>query len=194
MRTRAFKISLMSIIVAMMIAFGLPVAAESTATPTAAPASTENTPQPTVRQVVDQQTDLRSQVIAKKGAFKDLTDIERDELVKKQNRILQLLDSRDDVQQLRAEEKIELFNHLEWVSATVRKAEEDRQVCERSRTVGSNRFQTVCMTAKQYREHKERARQGLRTAVKCQGGNTLGCKNEVGGTVGGGVNKIAGLE
>jgi hypothetical protein len=192
MRVPTITISAISMVVAIAVAFGLPVAAESTAAP--AVASTVETPQPTVRQIVDQQTDLRSQVLAKKGAFKDLTDIERGELIKKQNRILQLLDSRDDVQQLRAEEKIELFNHLEWVSATVRNAEEDRQICERSRTVGSNRFQTVCMTARQYREHKERSRQSMRTAVKCQGPKTAGCSNEGGGSLGGGVNKIAGLE
>jgi hypothetical protein len=192
MRAPTMKISAVSIVVAIAVAFGLPVAAESTASP--AVASSVEARQPTVRQIVDQQTDLRKQVLDKKGAFKDLTDIERDELIKKQNRILQLLDSREDVQQLRAEEKVELFNHLEWVIATVRKAEEDRKVCERSRTVGSNRFQIVCMTARQYREHKERSRQSLRTVVKCQGPKTAGCINEVGGSVGGGVNKIAGLE
>jgi hypothetical protein len=194
MRATAFKTSVILIVAVMTIANVLPAIAESMAAPAAASTSTVEAPQPTVRQIVDQQTNLRSQVLSKKAAFRDLTDIERDELIKKQNRILELLDSRDDVQQLRAEEQVELFNHLEWVSATLRKAEEDRQVCERSRTVGSNRFQTVCMTARQYREHKERARQSMRTAVKCQGAKTAGCINEAGGSLGGGVNKIAGLE
>lgn len=166
--------------VALSAACCLPAIAQTTSTP-----QVEAQP-PTVRQIVDQQRRLRADVVAQKGAFKDLTQVERDELTKKQDRILQLLDGRDDISQLRVEEKVEVFNHLEWVSAVVRNAEEDRQVCERSRTVGSNRFQVVCMTAKEYRDHKERARQSLRTAVKCQGKETLGCKNEGGGSIGGG--------
>lgn len=157
----------------------LPAIAQTASAPQA------ETQPPTLRQIVDQQKQLRADVVSKKGAFKDLTQVERDELTKKQDRILQLLEGRDDISQLRAEESVEVFNHLEWVSAVVRNAEEDRQVCERSRTVGSNRFQVVCMTAKEYREHKERARQSLRTAMKCQGKETLGCKNEAGGSIGG---------
>lgn len=193
---RPRKLAVIATVIALFgAAFGAPVLAASDSASDPAPSASasgaeEPAAQPTVRQIVEQQTQLRADVIAKKGAFKDLTQIERDELTAKQNRILQLLEGRDDVSQLRVEDKIELFNHLQWVSAVVRNAEEDRQVCERSRTVGSNRFQVVCMTAREYREHKERARQSLRTAVKCQGKETLGCKNELGGSLGG-ERKIA---
>ncbi len=142
--------------------------------------SAEPAPQPTVQQIVDQQTQLRTDVAAKKGAFKDLTDSEREALMKTQSRVLQLLEGRDNVEQLAIDEKVEVFNHLEWISASVRQAEEDRQVCERSRIVGTNRFQVVCMTAKQQREHKERAKQSLRTVGKCQGATreALVCKSD----------------
>ncbi len=159
--------------------------------PAFAEESTEPAPQPTVRQIVDQQTQLRADVVAKKGAFKDLTDTEREALIKTQSRVLQLLENRANIEQLGVDEKIEVFNHLEWIGATVRQAEEDRKVCERSRVVGTNRFQVVCMTAKQQREHKERSRQSLRTVLKCNGRDTLGCKNEAGGGLGGGTQKIA---
>ncbi len=142
--------------------------------------STEPAPQPTVQQIVDQQTQLRADVAAKKGAFKDLTATEREALMKTQSRVLQLLEGRDNIEQLGVDEKIEVFNHLEWISATVRQAEEDRQVCERARTVGSNRYQVVCMTARQYREHKEGAQRSLRTIGKCQGDSPtkLVCKTD----------------
>lgn len=142
--------------------------------------STAPAPQPTVQQIVEQQVQLRADVVAKKGAFKDLTETERQALVKTQTRILTLLENQNAIEQLRAEEKVELFNHLQWVSATVRQAEEDRQVCERTRTVGSNRFQVVCMTARQYREHKEGAQRSMRTIGKCQGATreALVCKSE----------------
>jgi hypothetical protein len=184
-RTHRARALIATLALALSAAVALPASAQTAAAPAA------ETPQPTVRQIVDQQRQLRADVLAKKGAFKDLTQIERDELTKKQDRILQLLEGRDDVSQLRAEDRVELFNHLEWVSAVVRNAEEDRKVCERSRTVGSNRFQVVCMTAKEYREHKERARQSMRTTFKCSGtSTTLGCRNEEGGTIGGGEQKL----
>lgn len=184
-RTHRARVLIATFALALSATVALPASAQTAAAPAA------ETQQPTVRQIVDQQTQLRADVLAKKGAFKDLTQIERDELTKKQDRILQLLEGRDDVSQLRAEERVELFNHLEWVSAVVRNAEEDRKVCERSRTVGSNRFQVVCMTAKEYREHKERARQSMRTTFKCSGTSaTLGCRNEEGGSVGGGEQKL----
>jgi hypothetical protein len=159
-----------------------------------APAERQAAPQPTIQQIVAQQTQLRADVIAKKGAFKDLTEIERRDLVNRQNRVLKMLDGRNDLEKLRIEEKVEVFNDLQWISAAVRQAEEDRQVCERSRTVGSNRYKVVCMTAKQYREHKDGAQQSLRTPMKCQGADTLGCRNEQGGNVGigGGNFKLAG--
>ncbi len=139
---------------------------------------TEPTPQPTAQQIVDQQTQLRTDVAAKKGAFKDLSDTEREALMKAQSRVLQLLEDRDNIEQLGVDEKIEVFNRLEWISATVRQAEEDRQVCERSRVVGSNRYQVVCMTGRQYREHKEGAQRSMRTVGKCQGSaeNSSVCK------------------
>lgn len=184
-RTHRARVLIATFALALSATVALPASAQTAAAPAA------ETQQPTVRQIVDQQTQLRADVLAKKGAFKDLTQIERDELTKKQDRILQLLEGHDDVSQLRAEERVELFNHLEWVSAVVRNAKEDRKVCERSRTVGSNRFQVVCMTAKEYREHKERARQSMRTTFKCSGTSaTLGCRNEEGGAIGGGEQKL----
>lgn len=174
-----------AIVAAMTALLGAPVAF---AAETAAPAATsEQAPQPTVQQIVEQQTKLRDDVAAKKGAFKDLSDSEREALMKAQTRVLQLLENSDSIERLDINQKIEVFNHLEWISATVRQAEEDRQVCERSRVVGTNRFQVVCMTAKQQREYKERSRQSLRTTMKCNG-DVSGCNNEIGGGRGGGGN------
>jgi hypothetical protein len=179
---RAMQFRTLAIAAAMTALLGAPVAfASETTAPAAQAATSEQAPPPTVQQIVEQQTKLRADVAAKKGAFKDLSDSERESLMKTQTRVLQLLESTDNIEQLDINQKIEVFNHLEWISATVRQAEEDRQVCERSRVVGTNRFKVVCMTAKQQREYKERSRQSLRTALKCQGTDTLGCKDELGG-------------
>lgn len=126
-------------------------------------------PQPTLQQIVEQQTQLRAQVAAKRGAFKDMHDGDRERLLKQQDSLLQMLDGHRDFDELRVEQRVEVFNHLQSVSAAVTQAEDDRQVCERTRLAGSHRFTTVCMSGREYREHKENARKSVRTIGKCQG-------------------------
>jgi hypothetical protein len=126
-------------------------------------------PQPTLQQIVEQQTQLRGQVAAKRGAYKDMHEGDRHRLLAQQDELLKLLDGRQSLDELRAEQRVEVFNILQNVNAAATKAEDERQICERSRLVGTNRFQVVCMTGKQYREHKENAKQSLRTVMKCQG-------------------------
>lgn len=135
----------------------------------AADASPSAPPQPTLQQIVEQQTQLRAQVAAKRGAFKDMHDGDRERLLKRQDSLLQMLDGHRSIDELRVEQRVEVFNHLQSVNAAVTQAEEERQICERTRLAGSHRFTTVCMTGREYREHKENARKSVRTIGKCQG-------------------------
>jgi hypothetical protein len=132
-------------------------------------AAADTTPPPSIKDIVAQQTQLRAQLVAKSGAFKDMDVGDRDRLMKQQDRLLQMLQGRKSIDELRAEEKIEVFNHLQSVNAAVTKAEDDRQVCERARLVGTHRYRVVCMTAKEAREYKENAKKSTRTVMKCQG-------------------------
>jgi hypothetical protein len=136
-------------------------------------------PRPTVQQIVEQQTQLRGQVAGKRGAFKDMHEGDRHRLLAQQDELLKLLDGRQSFDELRAEQRVEVFNILQNVNAAATKAEDERQVCERSRLVGTNRFQVVCMSGRQYREHKENAKQSLRTVMKCQGADSgsMACKS-----------------
>lgn len=125
---------------------------------------------PSLQQIATQQTQLRAQVVAKRGAFKDMSEGDRERLLKQQERLLSLLEGRQSIHELRSEERVEVFNHLQSVSAAVSKAEDERKICERSRLVGTNRFTVVCMTAKQKREHQDGAQKSLRTVMKCEEG------------------------
>jgi hypothetical protein len=131
----------------------------------AAHASTESPIPPAVRDIVVQQSHLRAMVVAGRGPFKDLSTRERDALVKSQTRVLELLDGHGSIDELRVDEKVELFNHLETVKAAVTKSEENRQVCERKRLIGSNRYQLVCMNASEYRQQGEASRKALSSIV-----------------------------
>jgi hypothetical protein len=176
MSTHAFdanrlKAALLSTAVALsaasIAAFAWPAFSQ---TPAAAGVQADAPPaQPTLQQIVAQQIQLRGQVAGKRGAFKDISESDRERLLKQQNRLLALLEGRNSIDALRPEERVEVFNVLQEVNAAVTKAEDERKICERTRLTGSHRFQVVCMTAKEYREHKDDAQKSLRTPVKCQG-------------------------
>lgn len=127
----------------------------------AAHASTESPIPPAVRDIVVQQSHLRAMAVARRGPFKDLNARDRDALVKSQTRVLELLDGHGSIDELHVDEKVELFNHLQTVKAVVTRAEENRQICERTRVVGSNRYRLLCMNAQEYREFKRQALKSL---------------------------------
>jgi hypothetical protein len=157
-----------SLVLALLLAFAAPFSAF--AQNAEAPAVTSSQPQPSLQDIVAQQTALRAQAAAKRGAFKDMHAGDRDRLINQQDKLLQLLDGRQSIDELRVERRVEVFNHLQEINAAVTKAEDERQICERSRLVGTNRFQVVCMTAKQNREYRESAKKSVRTIMKCDGG------------------------
>lgn len=129
-----------------------------------AKASTEKPIPPAVRDIVVQQSHLRAMVVAGRGPFKDLTANDRDALIKTQTRVLEMLDGHGSIDELLVDEKIELFNHLESVKAAVNKATDDRQVCERTKVIGSNRYRLLCMNVSDYREYKQQAQKALTSA------------------------------
>jgi hypothetical protein len=121
----------------------------------------------TIRDILTQQTQLRAQVVAGKGAFKDMSKAERAALVERQDRVLQMLGGLQTLEDMAPDQRTIVFNDLEWIKATVTQAEDDRMVCEHTRIAGSNRVQSVCMTAKQQRENREGSQDSLRRTFKC---------------------------
>jgi uncharacterized protein (DUF2141 family) len=112
----------------------------------------------TIRDILTQQTQLRAQVVAGKGAFKGMSKAERSALVERQDRVLQMLGGLQTLEDMAPDQRTVVFNDLEWIKAAVTQAEDDRMVCEYTKIAGSNRMQSVCMTAKEQREHREGAR------------------------------------
>jgi hypothetical protein len=121
----------------------------------------------TIRDIVTQQTQLRAQVTAGKGAFKDMSKAERAALAERQDRVLQMLGGSQSLEEMQPDQRTAVFNDLEWIKAAVSKAEDERKVCEYTRAVGSNRMTSVCMTAKAQRENREATQQGLRNRYSC---------------------------
>lgn len=124
----------------------------------------------TIRDIVKQQTALRAQVAAGKGPFKDMEKRDREEMIAHQDRVLQMIGDRQTIDDMPADQRTELFNELQWIDATVAKAQDERMVCEYTRSVGSNRMQSVCMTAAQRQKLRDRAQSELQRPKNCISG------------------------
>jgi hypothetical protein len=116
---------------------------------------------------VTQQTQLRAQVSSGKGTLKDLSKSERQALVERQDRVLQMLGGAQTLDKMPPDQRTVVFNDLERIKAVVAKAEDECMVCEYTRAVGSNRMTSVCMTAKAQRDYCDGSQQSLRTQFKC---------------------------
>ncbi|HEY0504177.1 MAG TPA: hypothetical protein VGD42_11860 [Lysobacter sp.] len=120
-----------------------------------AAAANEIHPNMDARAIVAQQQRIRDDVLRHGGPYKDLPAADREALLKEQDKVFQLLDRRDAVTDLPEPERIVVFNALESIEGIVNRAQDERMVCERVRRVGSNRSETVCMTAGERRARRE---------------------------------------
>lgn len=113
------------------------------------------------QRVHKEQTQLQAQVRKEQGVFKDIDTGLQNRILANQDRVLELVDGKQSVAELSAEERDELTTTLADIDRLVTKAKDERQVCRKMRPTGSNRPQVVCMTAAQHREAQKRAREAL---------------------------------
>ena len=66
-------------------------------------------------------------------------------------------------------DKTKAFNSLEWIKAAITQAENEQVICERKRSVGSNRVQRVCATVAERRKQRESVENGLVQRALCNG-------------------------
>ena len=106
-----------------------------------------------------QQTELRAQVAADEDLYGHMDERQRQDLVSRQDRVLQLLDGKQSFDELNENDQLEVFNALEWIKGAVNDAQGQRMICTREAKVGSHRKVKVCKTAEQReREHEEAQR------------------------------------
>lgn len=108
-----------------------------------------------------QQAEIRAGANAGTGLYKDMSESTRLQLLSRQERMLSIIRGKASADQLTEDQRMEVFNELEWIEATINDAEDERMVCERRKKLGSNRRERVCMTVAQQRELRERAREDL---------------------------------
>ena len=123
--------------------------------------------QPTLRDIVTQQYQLRQQVVAGKGAFEDMSEAQRRALAERQDRVLRMLDGSQTLDEMPPDQRVVVFNDLEWIKGVVAKAEDERMVCEHVYLTGSHIPRSVCMSARARAKLTEDTRAGLRKTYKC---------------------------
>jgi len=116
-----------------------------------------------VDEVLAQQQQIRTDVVAGKGRYANMPNQKRSELMAKQDELMILLEGKQSSTELSQDQYVEAFNRLEWIEATVNNVESERMICSREKTLGSNRTTRVCRTAAQMEEQREFARQQMET-------------------------------
>ncbi len=114
-----------------------------------------------LEQIVKQQSQIRADVVAGNGRYKDMPQTTKDELLARQDKLLKMIGDKRDPVELTKGERLEAFNTLEWIEATINKDPDERMVCTPERRTGSMRVTTVCKTQRQIKEDHERARRQM---------------------------------
>lgn len=124
-------------------------------------ASARDTPEFTttdVQVIVAQQLNLRDLVESEVGRFDSMSSSERSELLDRQSGLLESLDGYDDIQDLALDDRIDVFNDLQWIRATVNnQPAKEIVVCQQRRRTGSHIRSVDCMTAGQAQRMREAA-------------------------------------
>lgn len=129
-------------------------------------ASTERSAQ-LIDDIRTQQAQIRSDVESRTGPYKEWSDAQRHELLAKQQRMLHTLEGKRSTDDLTEQQKIDVFNTLEWIESVTNDAEDDRMVCERRPILGSHRMERVCKTEAQWAREREAARRALEARGTC---------------------------
>lgn len=132
-----------------------------------APALANETTNTDAQAILSQQQEIKSEVMSKKGRYRDMGESTREQLFNHQDKVQKLLVGISQTTELGEHDRIALFNSLEAIEAIVNKAEDDRIVCERHKPSGSNRPVTVCKSVAERRADKEHAEQTLQRNQTC---------------------------
>ena len=111
-----------------------------------------------VNDVVAQQQQIRSDVIAGKGRYASMPERKRNDLLSRQEHLMHTLEGKQTSAELTEDEYMEAFSALEWIEAAINNQEDERLICRREKTIGSNRTTRICRTAAQMEIERELAR------------------------------------
>lgn len=133
----------------------------------AANPTTEVIPVVQTEAVLSQQASIREDLLAGKGRFASMPGAKREEILNRQTIVIALLEGKQSTAELAEHQRLQAFNHLEWIEATVNGTPGEQMVCKRTRQIGSNRITKVCRTVEQVELEREMARKQMLNQGAC---------------------------
>jgi len=121
-----------------------------------------------------QQAKIREDARVGRGIYENLSEAQRSELFTHQDVTLRLIEGKQTTEELSEPERLKLFNQLEAIEALVNQAQDQRLICERVATIGTNRKERVCKTVAQRREEMRLAQDALNRRSNCEGSTCSG--------------------
>lgn len=122
-----------------------------------------------IEKIRKDQTEIRKQIESEHGKYHRYSPAARDRIAKAQKRVERIIDGVSTVDQLNPVQQAELSNSLEHIKAEIVQNDDDRQVCERERRIGSQRKTIVCATVAERRAIAEEARTWKADPSNCMG-------------------------
>jgi hypothetical protein len=114
--------------------------------------------------VLEQQKAIRADIDAGKGVYGQLNPATRQEVRERQDKLSRLLQNRR-YEDLGPAEQDQARLDLAWIEYAG-KTDDDRLVCERVRTIGSNRVERVCKTLAQRRDDRKNSKDNADRALQ----------------------------
>jgi hypothetical protein len=114
-----------------------------------------------IDKIVTQQREIRADLMAGTGRYEQMPASKRQEIVKKQDDLLRMLEGKATSDDLSEDQRVAVRNSLESIEAAISSEEGERKICRRERTLGSNRLTRVCRTEAQMAAERDRAREQL---------------------------------
>ena len=107
--------------------------------------------------VLTQQRQIRGDIDAGNGVYGRLPADTRREVASRQDALFALLDGRR-YEDLDEAQRAQASANLAWIEAAPKQATEERVVCERVKSMGSNRVERVCRTVAQRQADRDSGR------------------------------------
>lgn len=111
-----------------------------------------------ISEITRQQAEIRSDVMAGTGRYRDMPEATKQELLSRQTRVLGLVSGKTSAAELDEADRLAVFNDLEWIEAAINDESGNELICKREKRLGTNRAERVCKTARQIEAEKEYAR------------------------------------
>lgn len=108
-----------------------------------------------------QQTEIRDGLIARSGRYASMSPETRTSILSKQATLFKLLEDKQTADELSENQRLEVFNTLEWIEATINGEDGEHLICRREKVIGTTRFTRVCRTAADEERMKEEARRRM---------------------------------